>query len=452
MCLACYIFRILWLPLLELPKDEPTLLQYYILSDEDILRVNKKRKAANKLGYALQLCAFRYPGRLLQKKEFIPQETLRFIAQQLGLDQNELIEYGLRTETRYEHSSSLQRSYGFRTFQDSDEKSFINWLTETAIETRSNAELVELFVKQCRKYKIILPGVTVIERLCADARVAGERTIVAKVMERLDDKMKESLHGLLKDTVDGRLTIYGWLKRFEAGHNSADVNRLLNKLEYLKELNIPKSILRGIPSHRVVWLRQQGESYYADGLREINESRRLAILAICAIEWQAMITDAALVTHDRIVGKTYNECKRHLDDQLAEQKSVAHKTLKSFVTLGKQLLKGHAKNLAVPEVITDAHELYSLILTATELSQRLGNDPLEYVLRGHGRFRRYTQRLLEDITFEGNEATQPLLDAISLLKKLNQANARGQSNVILPTEFANAKWRKRLSQSPERKL
>lgn len=158
-------------------------------------------------------------------------------------------------------------------------------------------------------------------------------------------------------------------------------------------------------SHRVVWLRQQGESYYADGLREINESRRLAILAICAIEWQAMITDAALVTHDRIVGKTYNECKRHLDDQLAEQKSVAHKTLKSFVTLGKQLLKGHAKNLAVPEVITDAHELYSLILTATELSQRLGNDPLEYVLRGHGRFRCYTQRLLEDITFEGNEAS-----------------------------------------------
>ncbi|NOH35985.1 Tn3 family transposase, partial [Vibrio chagasii] len=438
--------------LLELPKDEPTLLQYYILSDEDILRVNEKRKAANKLGYALQLCAFRYPGRLLQKKELIPQETLRFIAQQLGLDQNTLVEYGFRAETRYEHSSSLQRSYGFRPFQDSDEKSFIKWLTETAIETRSNAELAELFVKQCRKYKIILPGITVIERLCADARVAGERTIVAQITERLDGKMQKSLHGLLKNTVDGRLTIYGWLKRFEAGHNSADANRLLDKLECLKKLNIPKSILRGIPPHRVIWLRQQGESYYSDGLRDINESRRLAILATCAIEWQAMITDAILTTHDRIVGKTYNECKRYLDDQITQQKSVANKPLKSFATLGKQLLKGHAKNLAVPEVITDANELHSLILTATELSQRLSNDPLEYVLRGHGRFRRYTQRLLEDIAFEGNEVTKPLLGAITLLKKLNQTHTSIQANVILPTEFANAKWRKRLGQSPERKL
>lgn len=120
--------------------------------------------------------------------------------------------------------------------------------------------------------------------------------------------------------------------------------------------------------------------------------------------------------------------------------------------LEKQLLKGHAKNLAAPEVITDANELPSLILTATELSQRLSNDPLEYVLRGHGRFRPYTQRLLEGIAFEGNEVTKPLLGAITLLKKLNQTHTSIQANVILPTEFANAKWRKRLGQSPERKL
>lgn len=245
---------------------------------------------------------------MLQKKELIPQETLRFIAQQLGLDQNELVEYGFRAETRYEHSSSLQRSYGFRPFQDSDEKSFIKWLTETAIETRSNAEIAELFVKQCRKYKVIRPGITGIERLCADARVAGERTIVAQITERLDGKMQKSLHGLLMDTVDGRLTIYGWLKRFD----SADAHRLLDKLECLKKLNIPKSILRGIPPHRVIRLRQQGESYYSDGLRDINESRRLGVLVTCAIEWQAMITDAILTTHDRIVGKTAFEgpCKK----------------------------------------------------------------------------------------------------------------------------------------------
>jgi len=68
---------------------------------------------------------------------------------------------------------------------------------------------------------------TVIERLCADARVSAERNIVERISSFLSDEMKEKLERLLSETIDGRLTIHGWLKRFEAGHNSADVNRLL---------------------------------------------------------------------------------------------------------------------------------------------------------------------------------------------------------------------------------
>jgi hypothetical protein len=133
--------------------------------------------------------------------------------------------------------------------------------------------------------------------------------------------VKKTLENLIGNTVDGRLTIHGWLKRFEVGHNSADVNRLLNKLEYLQDLDIPESLLEGVPSHRIIWLRQQGEAYYADGLRGINEKRRLAVLATCVIEWRAMINDAILETHDRIVGKLYSSCKRIRDGQLADQKN-----------------------------------------------------------------------------------------------------------------------------------
>lgn len=55
----------------------------------------------------------------------------------------------------------------------------------------------------------------------------------------------------------------------------------MEKLEYLQDMDIPESLLDGVPSHRVIWLRQQGEAYYAAGLRDINEERRLAILAVC---------------------------------------------------------------------------------------------------------------------------------------------------------------------------
>lgn len=435
--------------LMALPADEPSLLDYYVLSDEDITRIKQRHDDHNRLGFALQLCALRYPGRYLNADDLLPKELIGFIGAQIGLSEKQLSEFTYKSVTRYEHLRALQQHYGFRLFHRC-ETEFIIWLTQVAIETRNNAELAELFVQECRRRKIILPGITVIERLCADARVAAEREITHRIASRLDERMKQNLHAMLEETVDGRLTVHGWLKRFEAGHNSADVNRLLEKLEYLQELNIADSVLEDIPAHRIIWLRQQGEAYYADGLRDINETRRLAILAACAIEWRAMITDAVLETHDRIVGKIYNACKRMRDDQLADQKKLANETLTSFVKLSKMLLKAHADNAAIADVIQDTELLERLMITATALTKKLDSDPLEFVLLGYGKFRRYTQCMLEDITFAGNQAAQPLLDAIAQLRTLNQSERLQGHN--LPVCFATPKWSKRLGSEPERKL
>lgn len=199
------------------------------------------------------------------------------------------------------------------------------------------------------------------------------------------------------------------------------MNRLLDKLEYLKNLNITESVLENIPSHRVIWLRQQGEAYYADGLRDINENRRLAILSVCVIEWKSMIIDAILETHDRIVGKIYNTCKRMQDDQLIDQKKLAHETLTSFAKLSNKLLKAHEDNILVTDVIKDTEVLKNLMITALTLTKKLDNDPLEYVLSGYGKFRRYTQRMLKIINFEGHQKSQALLRAIEFLKILNKS-------------------------------
>ena len=47
-----------------------------------------------------------------------------------------------------------------------------------------------------------------------------------------------------------------------------------------------------IPPHRITRLRRQGERYFADELRELPDNRRLAILAVCAVEWEMFLADA----------------------------------------------------------------------------------------------------------------------------------------------------------------
>jgi len=53
--------------LLDLPTDTASLHEHYTLDDFDLEQIRGRRRAHNKMGFALQLCALRYPGRLLAR-------------------------------------------------------------------------------------------------------------------------------------------------------------------------------------------------------------------------------------------------------------------------------------------------------------------------------------------------------------------------------------------------
>ena len=44
--------------LFDLPTDQATILRHYTLADDDIEHIRTRRHSRNRLGFALQLCAF----------------------------------------------------------------------------------------------------------------------------------------------------------------------------------------------------------------------------------------------------------------------------------------------------------------------------------------------------------------------------------------------------------
>lgn len=101
--------------LLDLPTDAASLHKHYTLDNFDLEQIRGRRRAQNKMGFALQLCALRYPGRLLAPGEVIPVEVLRFLADQIGVDAGDLAGYATREETRRDHLMILRNVYGFKT-------------------------------------------------------------------------------------------------------------------------------------------------------------------------------------------------------------------------------------------------------------------------------------------------------------------------------------------------
>ena len=415
--------------LFDLPTDEASMLRHYTLADDDLELIHARRRSHNRFGFALQLCALRYPGRLLAPGEVIPLAVTRFLAAQLGIRPDELAGYAAREETRHEHLAALRAIYGYKMFTGRGARDLKAWLEGAAETARSNEDLARRFVEQCRAAQTILPGITVIERLCADALVAAERRVDARVAGQLDDDMRTRLDALLTEDAGGSVTRFVWLRQFEIGRNSADMNRLLDRLEFLQALALDRGILANVQPHRVARLRRQGERYFAGDLRDISGDRRLAILAVCALEWRGAIADAVVETHDRIVGKTWREAKSRCDARMDDAKLALKDTLQSFKTLGAALLEAHEDRASLEEAVGNAEQL----------TDTFAADPLVHVVHGYHRFRRYAPRMLRALDICAAPVAEPLLAASAIIAGTKMA-------AVLPLTFLRrgSKWLRHL--------
>ena len=431
--------------LLHLPVDQGELLRHYTLSDEDLGHIRQRRRAHNRFGFALQLCVLRYPGRVLAPGELIPAQVSDFIAAQLGLTSDDLLLYAAREETRHEHLADLRRIYGYRSFSGRGARDLREWIAREAEAATSNEDLARRFVAECRRTRTILPGSSTIERLCADALVEAERRIEDLIAHRITPTLSENLAHLLEDTVDGRVTRFVWLRQFEVGANSAAANRLMDRLEYLQRFDLPADLLDGVPAHRVTRLRRQGERYYADGMRDLPEDRRLAILAVCTLEWRSSLADVIVETHDRIVGRLYRASERLCNTRIADAKAAVRDTLKSFAEIGGALLGAQDDGTALDGIIATGpgwERFRTLVATASALTNVLAADPLSRVLDGYHRFRLYAPRMLRLLDMQAAPIATPLLAAVAML--------RNGIKVDPPVDFLrpNSKWHRHLRAEP----
>src|SRR3546814_20554272 len=80
--------------------DEDNLIRHYSLSLADRLEIELRRRNHNRLGFAIQLCLMRYPGRVLGAEETPPRAMLKYVADQIGAAPDEFALYARREENR----------------------------------------------------------------------------------------------------------------------------------------------------------------------------------------------------------------------------------------------------------------------------------------------------------------------------------------------------------------
>lgn len=429
--------------LLALATDEADLVRYYTLSPADLAVIARRRRAHNRLGFAVQLCALRYPGRLLHPGEVVPREVLTFIADQLDLPSDALADYALRSQTRYDQLQALYTAFGFRTFARPDRIAVARWLLPQALATTSGATLARLLMEELRRRAIAAPGPTVIERLTADALSQADRYVNRQIDARLDDRRRAALDALLNVPAEAVLSPLSWARQppGAAGHRA--LVRLLGQLGRLRSLGLDATLVEAIQTDRRQALAREGMRLSAQHLKSLSPLRRHAVLAVTALDAMARLTDEAVGLFDRLVGGLFRRAERRAASELQANARAVNDKIRLLARVGHALIAvrdAQGDAFAAIESVIPWDGFMRAVAEADRLSRPDGADHAALATAGHGLVRRIGPLFLDSFAFHGITSTDGLLRAIERMRVFYRGTRRTLPG-DLPTGFVRHGWR-----------
>ena len=312
--------------LLTLPDAKDELIRHYTFNETDLSVIRQRRGAANRLGFAVQLCYLRFPGIFLGVDDppFLP--LLRMVAAQLKVPVGSWNHYGQHEQTRREHLVELQTVFGFKPFTMSHYRQAVHTLTELALQTDKGIVLASALVENLRRQSIILPAMNAIERASAEAITRANRSIHAALADSLIPVHRQCLDELLKRKDGSKMTWLAWLRQSPAKPNSRHMLEHIERLKAWQALDLPAGIERQVHQNRLLKIAREGGQMTPADLAKFESQRRYATLVALAIEGMATVTDEIIDLHDRIIGKLFNAAKnKHQQQFQASGKAINDK-------------------------------------------------------------------------------------------------------------------------------
>jgi hypothetical protein len=208
------------------PDRSSRMTRHYVLDADDLALVGARRRAGNRLGFAVQLCALRHPGRVLDPLGSPPALMLAFIARQIGLDTALFGEYARRAETRREHLLERQRLLRLRSFGLADWRACLRVGAEAAWATDRCEPIVQAMLAHLRVNGVLLPAAAVLERIGLAARARGrERRPSRRSRLGCPASERDTL------TVDPELrrSCFAWLRDYSESPAPSNIVALLLK-------------------------------------------------------------------------------------------------------------------------------------------------------------------------------------------------------------------------------
>jgi TnpA family transposase len=429
--------------LLALPATEPDLIRHWTLSPAEIVAIQRRRRDRNRLGFALQLCSLRYPGRLLRPGECIPGPALRYVAHQLDADPDALAAYAVRFQTRYEQLEALRESFGFTALGRPQRRELLAWLLPVALATASAPVIAATLMDELRRRQIIVPGPSVIERMVATAVLLAERQVAGRLTRDLSAGQAAALDALLRIKDGTPTSVLAWARQPPGAPGHRALSRLVEQLACLRAVGLDPALAAGVHPERLRQLAREGGRFTAQHLRALSPSRRRATLVATVLDATTRLTDDSVALFDRAVGRLFRRAEAREEDAVLRNARAVNDKVRLLAELGDALLAARQAGsdpLAAVEAAVGWERLARGVEEARRLVRPDKADLAALAKRVWPVLHRLGPLFLETFRFRAVPAASGALRAIEVLRDVYRGGGKAWPR-SLPVAFLRPAWR-----------
>ncbi len=428
---------------------EPTpehLARYFYLDRADQQRIAQRRDDHTRLGFALQLATVRYLGTFLEDPTDVPPGVIVHLTRQLGLTDSPNLDRYRAGTVRWDHTAEIRQLYGYRQYSEQPGHfQLLRWLFARAwLGTERPIVLFERAIAWLRERKILLPGVTVLEREIARIRDHANDRLWRVLARSLTPAQCDRLEGLLVVPPDRYVSPLDRLRRLPTAPSGQGLLDVLARLVEVRGLAVGAIDLSRLPLSRLQVLARFATLARAQALARMPTERRIATLLAFVRVHEANVHDAALDMLDEVMTDIVASATRADTQARVRTLKDLDASALQLADIASLILDPTIADAALRATILDrtsSADLAAVVAQVRAIARPPGaNLPYDELKARYRRISRFRPTLLNTISFDALPAGQAVLDGYRFLQQIERKEHRSMR--AAPLDVVSRAWKR----------
>lgn len=441
-------------------SEKPTpeqLNKYFWFDDRDRYIISQMRGSHNQLGFAIQLGTVRFLGTFLSRPINVPKNVSLYVSEQLNINSNVLSLYTNERTTR-NHAQEIKRIYNYKDFTEQPHHwRLLRWLyTRAWVSAERPSVLFDLATAKCIENKILLPGVTVMERLIAQIRDRANTRLWRKLANLPNHPQREMLENLLlSDSTTNKKSNLDVLRKPPVRITVTGLLKAIERYEKFCEIGSIEWSTAGIPMGRILALARYASMARAQTIERMNDERRIATLVSFIIVFTIRAKDDVI----EIMGILFSDLFRKANNKGTQKRLRTIKDLDAAARKLKDIC-----TLLLDENIIDADIRKTIFATypkkivkeSLEKVHHLTEPPditvpYKELFKNYSTIRRVLPKLLSLLHFQSTPSGQHVLEAWNFLAETENKSGRNKY-LGAPLKGMSTSWKKLVLKGPNHRI